>query len=346
MAGKLVLFGQSALDYWRMEAGALQVEPGALAELHARPPRAHDSTYRHLCELASDLCIPFPLSLMCQESRDRRNSRLARFAVWRDAEAEKDVSWVADDLGVCKVPLALAQVAAKEGLVEALLAALEFCGTYLMAPAAAAGFVNTRSAVTSVDELRGWYAKRHAELPRSAGAFSEVIRYAQDGSNSPAESKVYALLSLGREWGGLGIPGIELNVRLELDGVARRILGARTMRPDFYLPAARIAGEYKSKRFHPESSWTNDDRRMDALVAEGLTSFSLNNERVRNLKELSSIGQMIAKRLRLRRSAPTPEQLKTRRALHVQLFNAIEFDADDPPDEVYDECAQRRDDAA
>ena len=78
---------------------------------------------------------------------------------------------------------------------------------------------------------------------------------------------------------------------------------------------------------------------MDALVAEGLTTFSLNNERVRNLKELSSIGQMIAKRLRLRRSAPTPEQLKTRRALHAQLFNAIEFDADDPPDEVYDEYA-------
>ena len=218
MAEKLILFGRSALDYWRLSGGAPQVAPDELAALHTRPPRAHDSTYRHLCELASDLRIPFPLSLMCQESRDRRNSRLARFAVWRDAGAKKDVSWVADDLGVCKVPLALAQVAAKEGLVEALLAALEFCGTYLMAPAAAAGFVNTRSAVTSAGELRGWYAKRHVELPRSAGIFSEVIRYAQDGSNSPAESKVYAFLSLGREWAALGLRGLSLTSGLSSTG--------------------------------------------------------------------------------------------------------------------------------
>lgn len=96
-------------------------------------------------------------------------------------------------------------------------------------------------------------------------------------------------------------------------------------------PPQGVAGEYKSRRFHPEDTWTNDDRRMDALAAEGLTTFSLNNERTRSLKELSAVGLMVAKRLNLRRHAPTPEQLKARRALHTMLFSTREFDGDEPP---------------
>ena len=159
MAEKLILFGRSALDYWRLSGGAPQVAPDELAALHARPPRARDATYRRLCDLASDLLIPFPLSLMCQDARERRNSRLARFSVWKDAEVEKDVSWVAEVLGVCELPLALAQLAAKEGLVESLLGVSEFCGTYLMAPAAGAG----------ADPPRGLWPEHH-EQPERQGA--------------------------------------------------------------------------------------------------------------------------------------------------------------------------------
>ena len=77
---------------------------------------------------------------------------------------------------------------------------------------------------------------------------------------------------------------------------------------------------------------------MDALAAEGLTTFSLNNERTRSLKELSAVGLMVAKRLNLRRHAPTPEQLKARRALHSMLFSTREFDGDEPPEEAYAEA--------
>ena len=255
--------------------------------------------------------------------------------VWRDQGMEGDVEWLAADFGVCRVPLALAQVCAREPLVDALLATLEFCGTYLMAPATEAGFVNAKQPKTTVGDLGAWLEARRAQLPSSARRMESVLRFAQDGSNSPAESKVYSFLALDRARGGLGISGIRLNRTLELGPVARSILGYGQMRPDFYLPEAGVAGEYKSKRFHPEEAWTNDDRRMDALAAEGLATFSLNNERARSLKELSAVGAMIARRQGLRRNAPTPEQLKARRALHARLFSTAEFDGDEPPDEAY-----------
>lgn len=337
MARKIILAGCSALDYWRAASGAPQVGEAHLASAHLRPPRANDTTYACLCELAAELRIPVPLCLAAQEALQRRNSRLASYVVWRDRGMEGDVEWVAPDFGVCRVPLALAQVCAKEPLVDALLATLEFCGTYLMAPAAEAGFVNTKRAKATVGDLAAWLEARWAQLPPSARRMESVLRFAQDGSNSPAESKVYSFLTLDRSCGGLGISGIRLNQTLELGPVARSILGYERMRPDFYLPGAGIAGEYKSKRFHPEETWTNDDRRMDALAAEGLATFSLNNERVRSLKELSAVGAMIARRQNLRRNAPSPEQLKARRALHARLFSTAEFGGDEPPDEAYED---------
>ncbi len=339
MAQKIILGGRSALDYWRAEAGAPQVADGHLTQARLRPPRARDVTYARLSELAADLRIPVPMALAAPQDSDRRNSRLATCFVWADVGVGGDVEWVLPDLGVCRPPLALAQVAARETLVDALIATLEFCGTYLMAPPLEAGFVNTKKSLATVGELSAWLEVRSPDLPVAARRLRDVLGLAQDGSNSPAESKVYSFLSLGRSDGGLGIRGIELNRTLELGPVARSILGYGHMRPDFYLPAAGIAGEYKSRRFHPEKTWTNDDRRMDALAAEGLTTFSLNNERARSLKELSAVGLMIANRLNVRRQAPSPEQLKARRALHVKLFSTSEFDGDEPPEEAYSDVA-------
>lgn len=336
MAQKIILGGSSALDYWRVASGAPQVDAGHLAQARLRPPRSRDATYARLCELAAELRIPVPLRLAAKNASARRNSRLASFFIWDDRGVGDDVEWLDSDFGVCRPQLALAQVAAKEPLTSALLATLEFCGTYLMAPATDAGFTNTKQSKTTTGDLEAWFKARGSELPAAAaGRMEDVLLFAQDGSNSPAESKVYSFMSVGRSQGGLGIKGIQLNHTLELGPVARSILGYARMRPDFYLPAAGVAGEYKSKRFHPEDTWTSDDRRMDALAAEGLTAFSLNNERVRSLKELSAVGAMIAKRLNLRRSAPTPEQLKARRTLHAKLFSTVEFDGDEPPEEAY-----------
>lgn len=338
MAQGIILGGSSALDYWRAASGAAQVGPGHLARARLRPPRARDATYARLCELAADLQIPVPLRLVSSTAFGRRNSRLASCFVWADDGIQDDVEWVCPNFGVCRVPLALAQIAATDSPVVALLAVLEFCGTYLMAPATDAGFINAKQSKTTASGLAAWLEARSPGLPAAAGRMKEVLRFAQDGSNSPAESKVYSFMTLDRSRGGLGIEGLELNRTLELGSVARGILGYERMRPDFYLPAAGVAGEYKSRRFHPEDTWTNDDRRMDALAAEGLTTFSLNNERTRSLKELSAVGLMVAKRLNLRRHAPTPEQLKARRALHTMLFSTREFDGDEPPEEAYAEA--------
>lgn len=329
MAGQIVLAGESALSFWRAKAGAAQVASDCAPLRGLRPPRASDDTYRQIRDAVHELGVPVPLTLLAQSPQERRNSALARYQLWRDDFWQDEAEIAIPGIWVCRPELALAQLVSQRGIVDALLAALEFCGTYLMAPAADAGFLNTSRPVLRPEELVAWFESRRPTMPCYAKRLGYVLGYVQARSNSPAESKVFAFLSLGRDLGGLGIPGIELNQTIQLGKASSDILGYPRMRPDFYIPAAHMAGEYKSKRFHPEATWSNDDKRMDALAAEGLATFSLNNERVRSLKQLNSIGLIIAKRLRLRRAAPTPEELKTRSALHAKLFLSKEFDGDD-----------------
>ena len=169
MARGIILGGSSALDYWRAASGAAQVGPGHLARARLRPPRARDATYARLCELAADLQIPVPLRLVSPTASGRRNSRLASCFVWTDDGVQDDVEWVCPNFGVCRVPLALAQIAATDSPVVALLAVLEFCGTYLMAPATDAGFINAKQSKTSASGLAAWLEARSPELPAATG---------------------------------------------------------------------------------------------------------------------------------------------------------------------------------
>ena len=134
------------------------------------------------------------------------------------------------------------------------------------------------------------------------------------------ESKIAAFFSLPREVGGLAVPGIQLNKRIELKGPSRQILNHDEIRPDFYFPGAVTVGEYKSRQFHPEGSWTTDDRRIDALEAVGFHSFSLNNERVKRLAEFVGIGQVLMERMGSAFLRPTKHELEMRSVLHAELF--------------------------
>lgn len=316
----MVICAQSALDYWRSRAGAEFLGPDGCPWDFLREPRPCDETSRNAADTLVDLGLRAPLDLLYQSAGQRRTSSIVRGHAFGNPLPTDELDRIGPGLFVCSPRTAFCQLATTLDSVGLLLVGLELCGTFVMSPASSAGFLTTSSPLVTVEELRevvGWDAplvpSRRNKLERVAGQLT-------GGSNSPAESAVFTMFTLPISSGGLMVPGMLLNEPINLDDDAARIAGCRTIRPDFYYPAARTAGEYKSKMFHPEGTWTNDDRRLDAFGAMGLHTFSLNNERVKMLGELVAIGRSISSRMGRRTYPPTKKDLGARAALHRRLF--------------------------
>ena len=300
---RLVICGASALEYWRCTRGAMGPrEDGELPSRASR--RAGDVAYLGALDVMEGLGLSAPLDVLVTEKGMRRTSSAAHYHVCKALPGEEDLEQLDSDVYVCKPGPALSQVSLTNGLVELDLLVLEFMGTYVLSLGDERGFVSTKEPLLEKDELLECLLRRKAQGSYGVG------------------KTIQALFSLPRRAGGLDLRGIELNSTVQLSGEARAIVGRSSIRPDFLIPEANMAGEYKSKQFHPEGTWTGDDRRIDALEAMGLHTFTLNNERVRSLKEMTAIGSTIARRLRMRKQPPSEAELAERRKLHAQLFLA------------------------
>lgn len=319
MREPIIICGESALDFRRAQAGALF--PSYEEALWESKRRIRGDDY--VCKLAisamEQLGLPAPLHLLADGPGARRNSRLVRFHYYSNAPCPEDLEEVMPGIRICSPPLAIAQASIRAEAAGASLLMLEFCGTYVLSPRSQSGFVNTEGPITSKDALRETFANRrraprYGRRPREA-----ALTCLAENSNSPAESSIHALLSLPVEDGGFGIDGILLNEPVKLNLRGAEMLGTSVIRPDFLIPSANTAGEYKSRMFHPAGSWTNDDRRVDALEAAGYHTFTLNNERARRLADFAAIAQAIQGRAGLD-PAMDEEAIRRQTSLHRRLF--------------------------
>lgn len=328
MENRYVICGKSALNYWRAQFGA---SPLAENRTAWHEPRNCDERYKQASELLVALGLPAPLDIVVPNSNLRKTSSIATYHYFNHRVSQEDVEQIADDVLVCKPALAIAQNSVRTPVYEVLLLMLEFCGTYLISPGSEAGFVNIESPLLSVENFREVFGEK-GRVPRYGKTRRDTaLGLLAAGSNSPAESAIYTMLSLPTTLGGYEVPGIELNQPVTLSTDAQEMLGCEKIRPDFLLPGAMTAGEYKSRAFHPEGTWTNDDRRIDALEASGYHTFTLNNERVRNLKDLGSIATTLLARLGISRPKPDASILSQQLDLHRHLFSTPHKQPASPP---------------
>lgn len=318
----MVICAQSALDYWRSLAGAEFLGPSGCPWDSLREPRSCDDTSRSAADALVDLGLRAPLDLLYPSAGQRRTSSIVRGHAFGNPLPDDELCRIGPGLYVCSPRAAFCQLSTMLDGVDLLLVGLELCGTFVMSPASSAGFLGTSSPLLGVDDLREVISWDTPLVPSRRKKLERVVNQLAGGSNSPAESAVFTMFTLPTSSGGLMVPGMLLNEPVVLEDDAARIAGCRTLRPDFYYPAARTVGEYKSRMFHPEGTWTNDDRRLDAFASMGLHTFSLNNERVKKLDELVAIGRTIAGRMGKRAYPPTSQQLGMRRSLHRRLFSA------------------------
>lgn len=143
---------------------------------------------------------------------------------------------------------------------ELAMIGLELCGTYLLDDSWD-GLTNTAKPLTSVEQI----ARVLDAMPGAPGIVRarEALELVSDGSNSPMESVLFALLAWPRRLGGYALGPVSLNHRVSTADGDRYV--------DVAFPGHKVGLEYKGRKFHAIEQAGRDDRRQNKLVGSGWT---------------------------------------------------------------------------
>lgn len=169
---------------------------------------------------------------------------------------------VNDDLLVTGPEFLFCNLAARRDLDAVDLAVLgyELCGTYVLDDSWD-GLTNTAENMTSVAKIERMVASRAGCA--GIGKAREALSLVRDGSNSPMETVLCALLAFPRRFGGYGLGPVSLNHRVATADGTRYV--------DVAFPEAGLGLEYKGRAFHSLEQVGRDDRRQNKVVGTGMT---------------------------------------------------------------------------
>ena len=215
---------------------------------------------RRLLGLPEDRCGDFCL----MADNDKRGSAAVRSHVCRYA-AEGDYLSFGDGIYVAKPELAYLQSAELLTCAELILLGLDMCGSFVSED----GEFERLSPLASVTSMLAYIDARSGV--RGTFKACQALRYVVDGSASPRESQLVALLCAPQKWGGYGFKLPCLNKGLELSPQHRRVLGKNFLSCDLLWQEQSVAIEYDSNQFHSGFHKINaDSQRRNVLRSMGI----------------------------------------------------------------------------
>lgn len=174
---------------------------------------------------------------------------------------------VGQNLYVTSPELTFVQLGQQLTTPELAQYAMELCGGYALAPWTAAGFL-PRTPLSNMKRLNNFINENKSI--RGGTQAREALHLAAAGSASPAETRLFLLLTLPRSLFGYGLVRPALNARLDIFPEAQRRLGVEYLVPDLLFPAHKQIVEYDSQQFHNEASkLDSDDDRREILASMG-----------------------------------------------------------------------------
>lgn len=154
---------------------------------------------------------------------------------------------------------------------------------------------------------------------RGSKKATRALRYVLDGSASPMETLLVALLCLPSELGGYGLPLPRLNLVLDAGKVDSQ--GFRHRACDLSWLEYGLAVEYDSATFH--SGTKPIERGSKRLVTLGLMNLhveSLTKGQVFDAHEFDRAARLLARRMRKRMGTRVPDIMTRRYCLRKELF--------------------------
>lgn len=129
-------------------------------------------------------------------------------------------------------------------------------------------------------------------------AFRQAVRYAAEGSASPAETVMYGVFGLPMSYGGFNVAGLKggilLNYRLNFtESASRMASGMPYAICDAYIPAAHADLEYNGLLHELPESRLHDGRRNNGLRGMGVKVIVIDRGQMRDIGALEAIAQSI-----------------------------------------------------
>lgn len=252
---------------------------------------------------AQTLGMSFPPIHLAVDSPEARGcSKLVACHVWHGPPQARSFSRVSEGIYVSTPEACFLQLAAVVPLPELVLVGLELCGTYALVPGSERGFRGRQKPLTSVASLERTVAR--AEGLRGAKRARQVLRFLADGSASPMESIVAALLCLPSAFGGYGLAFPHLNYEVAMPDKVRTATGRRRCVCDLYWPAWRLAVEYESDLHHTGGERiASDSKRRTALELANVSVVTITHGQVYDARAFDeaarALAKLMGKRLRI-----------------------------------------------
>lgn len=258
--------------------------------------------------------------MLANEAGGRRRSDII---VHRRAGRHPRRSFIAvsDDLLVTGPEFLFCDLASRNDLdvVDLAILGFEMCGTYVLDDSWD-GLTNTAESMTSVAKIGRMLSGRagYSGIAKAREALSLV----RDGSNSPMETVLCALLTFPRRLGGYALGPVSLNHHVVTDGGSRFV--------DVAFPEAGVGLEYKGREFHSLEQVGRDDRRQNKLVGTGMTIINVWYEDLVQehlFKQLvADLARAMGVRIRIRSESFESRQ----RLLRMRLLQSIRGCGDGP----------------
>lgn len=291
------------------QVGALLEVANPFAAADAPVPRRSSAT---LFETPVDVLAP------CRGQRSQ--SSRARPHVWGRALARRDVLPVQDGLVCCGPELVFAQVAATWEFERLVQLGYELTGSYALDPTSRFG-VSERLPATTPERMRACLAGLGGMrgVERASAALDCVL----PGAASPMEAKLAMYFSLPAARGGRHVKRPVLNMRYDLDGVAKQVTDRSFLRGDLCWPEEGVAVEYDSDAAHTGSDRiARDAQRRNALAALGVTVVVVTRAQAVDYGELNRAVTVVEHLLGRHPREFRADQDARRRRLHALLFGA------------------------
>ncbi len=318
---ELIVGYASALDYWR-NARAAQVVPDL-----GPHGKAYGVGYLTLSErvlrVVEECGSGTPLDVVVDRREKRHNCKYLHDCVWAGPLAGQ-LSRIGYDASVCLPAPMFVQLASKLDEVELAAIAYELCGSYGLPSTAGYEVVQNLAPFTSVGELAAYATSARALGVRGAARAAEALKLVAEGSNSPRETEIAVMLSLGRRKGGYDLRGFLMNAEVKVPKSQQGALGQKVIRPDFLWSDKKVTLEYDSNEHHlTPLEKEHDEARRRVLESMGYRVFVMTNEVLRSCTKLALFMDDLQRSLKVRRSQPSSAVLKAQEDLRYRVVHGL-----------------------
>lgn len=204
-----------------------------------------------------------------------------------------------------------------------VLYGMELCGTY--ARLSEGDICYKCKALTSQRKIKSY-------LQKSPGAYGvrkaqSAARYLLNGSASPRESILAAIMTLPQRLGGFGMPAPLLNYGIEVNLPSKANFGKKQiLHGDIVWRDARLIVEYDGAQHGIENNHISDKQRDHLMLEAGFDVVRFTDQSIRSGAELERLAKLINRRAHLHRKREYLQwSCKKQQTLDTLLFHS------DPP---------------